>query len=89
MDFKAAGRRAAGIIFSQCERAHHLKGVRKIIHSEEQSSGKTQSISGNDGRNKNQNKHESIREEAETCLPSPASLLPVEGAQEENVHPEH
>lgn len=58
----------------------HLKGVRKIIHSEEESQGKSQHISGDTVRNKGQSKGQG---RVRNNMPSfPVNLLHMEGIQE-------
>lgn len=64
----------------------HLKGVRKIIRSEEESLEKSQCISGNAGRNKGQSKGQGrVRN-----MPSfPSKFIAQGGDAGRDVHPEH
>ena len=64
----------------------HLKGVRKIIRSEEESLEKSQCISGNAGRNKGQSKGQGrVRN-----MPSFPSKFIAHGRDAgRDVHPEH
>lgn len=58
----------------------HLKGVRKIMQSEEESLGKSQHISGDTVRNKGQSEGQG---RVRNNMPSfPANLLRMEGMQE-------
>lgn len=51
---KLLERKAAEQLFLSVKGHSHLKGVRKIIRSEEESLGKSQCFSGNYGRHKDQ-----------------------------------